>query len=131
MKLDILREGKTLSLPVVIEKLARRAPGAGGSGRSPAAAPPRSASSSRIWTTSCASSSACATSKGVVVEDVEPGGPAADAGVRPGDLLVEVDRKPVADAAEAESRLAAAGESVLLLVRRGDGTIYLVLNKKS
>ena len=67
----------------------------------------------------------------MVVEDVEPGSPAADAGVRPGDLLVEVDRKPVADAAEAESRLAAAGESVLLLVRRGDGTIYLVLNKKS
>ena len=64
-----------------------------------------------------------------MVADVEPGSPART-GVRPGDLLVEVDRKPVADAAEAESRISAAGESVLLLVRRGDGTIYLVVNKK-
>src|SRR5262249_56902476 len=60
----------------------------------------------------------------------ERGSPAGYAGVRPGDLLVEINRKPVASAADAERLLAASGESVLLLVRRGDGTIYLVVNKK-
>ena len=38
-----------------------------------------------------------AATSGVVVVDVQSGGRAADAGLRPGDVIVEVDRKPVND----------------------------------
>jgi serine protease Do len=38
--------------------------------------------------------------KGVVVAAVEPGGPAADAGLQPGDVIVEYDGKPVANTTE-------------------------------
>ena len=37
--------------------------------------------------------------KGVVVTQVEPGGPAGEAGLRRGDVILEVNRKPVKDAA--------------------------------
>ena len=32
---------------------------------------------------------------GAVIENVRPGSPADDAGLAPGDVIVEVDRKPV------------------------------------
>ena len=61
VKLDVLREGKSLSLPVVIEKLAGAPEAQARRGRARRAARPRSDCSWRISTTSCASSSACAT----------------------------------------------------------------------
>ena len=129
VKLDVLREGKQLSLPVVIEKLAGAPQAQAGPGEVPSGAAALGMQLANL-DDELRQQFGLRDAKGAVVADVEPGSPAADAGVRPGDLLVEVDRKPVADAAEAESRIAAAGESVLLLVRRGDGTIYLVVNKK-
>ena len=68
--------------------------------------------------------------KGVVIAGVEPGSPAADAGLRPGDLVLEVDRKPVENAAGLEKQLAAGGDSILFLVRRGDGTLFIAVNRK-
>ncbi len=42
---------------------------------------------------------------GAAVTDVAPNGPAARAGIKPGDVIVEVDRKPVASAEDAVSSL--------------------------
>ncbi len=66
---------------------------------------------------------------GVVVVAVEPGGPAARAGVQPGDIIVQVDREPVEDVGDFRAKLEAAGESALLLVRRGDATIFVPLKR--
>ncbi|HXJ36320.1 MAG TPA: DegQ family serine endoprotease [Candidatus Eisenbacteria bacterium] len=67
--------------------------------------------------------------KGVVVTQVEPGGPAAEAGLRRGDVILEVNRKPVKNAAAFQKsiREAGKGKSLLFLVRRGDNTIFLAL----
>jgi serine protease Do len=56
--------------------------------------------------------------KGAVVEDVRQGSPAEDAAIQPGDVIVEVNRKPVASASEAVSQIHAVpdGKDVLLLV---------------
>jgi serine protease Do len=56
--------------------------------------------------------------KGAVVGEVRPGSPAEDAGLQPGDVIQEVNRKPVASASEAVSQIHAApeGRDVLLLV---------------
>jgi len=69
------------------------------------------------------------TMKGVVVTQVDPDGPAADAGLRRGDVILEVNRKPVKDADAYRKAVEAAGKgkSVLFLVRRGENTIFLAV----
>jgi serine protease Do len=66
---------------------------------------------------------------GVLVSGVEPGSPAADAGLRRGDVILEVNRKPVGNVEAYSSQLGEAktGKSVLLLVRRGENTVFLAL----
>jgi serine protease Do len=68
---------------------------------------------------------------GVVVSAVTPDGPAADAGLRVGDILLEVDRERVADASDLERRLDEAGSRALLLVRRGGATLFVAVNRSS
>jgi serine protease Do len=69
--------------------------------------------------------------RGVVVSAVTPGSPADEAQLRRGDLILEVDRKPVRDAAEFRSAVKASGQgtSLLLLVKRADSTIFLALKR--
>ncbi len=60
--------------------------------------------------------------KGLTVAEVEPGSPAADAGLKPGDVIVEANQTPVnavADFAAVLKGEAKAKGVVLLLVRRG------------
>jgi serine protease Do len=66
---------------------------------------------------------------GAVVTSVEPGSPAQEAGLRRGDLIVEVDRSEVKDTGDLQQRLGAAGTRALLLVRRGDATIFVPLKR--
>jgi serine protease Do len=66
--------------------------------------------------------------RGVVVTEVDPGSGAADAGLRRGDLIEEVDRQPVANPGEYEDVLQKAGKkSVLLRVRRAEGARFVVV----
>jgi serine protease Do len=67
--------------------------------------------------------------KGVVVAGVEPGSTADDAGLRRGDVILEVNREAVKDTSAYRKALKAAGKgkNVLFLVRRGDNSIFLAL----
>ena len=64
-----------------------------------------------------------------MVAGVEPGSAAEEAGLRRGDVILEVNRKPVeSEAAYKKSvKKIEKGKSVLLLVRRGDNTIFMAL----
>jgi serine protease Do len=68
-------------------------------------------------------------SEGVVVTAVEPGSAADEAGIRRGDIILEVDRKTVRNLDEYKKAIAGAGKGrgVLFLVRRGDNTLFLAL----
>ncbi|MBM4396379.1 MAG: DegQ family serine endoprotease [Deltaproteobacteria bacterium] len=68
---------------------------------------------------------------GVLVQDVEADGPAGGSGIRPGDVIMEVNRQPVSSPAEYVTAvgLVKAGESVLLLVLRRDNYFYSVVRK--
>jgi len=62
---------------------------------------------------------------GVLVAQVAPGSPAEDAGLRRGDLIEEVDHKPVTSASELASAIKKSGKKdLLLLVRRGSTTFF-------
>ena len=65
----------------------------------------------------------------MVVSAVAPGSSADDAGLRRGDVILEVNREPVKDLGDYRKAIKGAqkGKSVLLLVRRGDNTIFLAL----
>ena len=66
---------------------------------------------------------------GAVVTELTPAGPAARAGLTAGDVIVQVDRKPVENAADLEAKLEAAGKSTLLLVRRGDSALFVAVKR--
>jgi serine protease Do len=68
-------------------------------------------------------------SEGVVVTAVEPGSAADEAGIRRGDIILEVDRKTVRNLDEYKKAIAGTrkGRGVLFLVRRGDNTLFLAL----
>jgi serine protease Do len=62
-----------------------------------------------------------ATTKGVVVTNVDPASPAAAAGLHEGDVIQEVNRKPVTNAQEfAQALRKSDGESLLLVNRQGN-----------
>jgi serine protease Do len=72
--------------------------------------------------------------QGLLVTDVASGGPADRAGLRRGDVILEVDRQPVQDAPALQKALAAVprGRSVLIRVHRPGSdarTQYLVLER--
>jgi S1-C subfamily serine protease len=62
--------------------------------------------------------------QGVVIEYVEPLTAAADAGLKRGDVLAEIDGKPIMDIKDIHNTLTnhKVGESVTLKAVRGDGT---------
>lgn len=66
---------------------------------------------------------------GVVVSNVEPNSAAADAGLRRGDLIQEINRQPITTMADYNKVMSEINEKdgFLLLARRGENTSYLVI----
>jgi serine protease Do len=66
--------------------------------------------------------------EGVVVRQVQPGSPAARAGIRPGDIIEEVNRQPVNSQSELRNALEASGDrpSLLLINRQGQSLFFTI-----
>ncbi len=71
--------------------------------------------------------------KGAAIANVRPGSPADDAGLQPGDVVVEVNRKPVTSAEQFVSAVHAtpAGKDILLLVWSKGNDSYRVVHPDS
>jgi serine protease Do len=69
---------------------------------------------------------------GVVVIHVEPGSPAAEAGIHRGDVILEVERKAVKDVDDFSQKITKAGdqESILMLIQRGQNSLYASVTPK-
>jgi serine protease Do len=67
--------------------------------------------------------------KGVVVVQVEPGSPAADAGIRAGDLILEVNDAVVGTVKEYREAVAKVKKEAVarMLIKRGGNTLYLTV----
>jgi len=67
--------------------------------------------------------------RGALVRGVKDSSPAANAGIQPGDVIVEADHHPVKSADELKGLLEkhATGTPVLLLVHRNGGSLYVAM----
>jgi serine protease Do len=66
--------------------------------------------------------------KGVVVSQVPDGSPASDAGLQRGDVIQQVNRKPVNSVDDYQRLIREAGkQSLVLLVNRGGSTTFIVV----
>jgi len=67
--------------------------------------------------------------RGVIIAGVVPGGPADQAGLRPGDVLLSIEGRPILDARETMSDIAAVepGDSLPLTVVRGGEELELTV----
>ncbi|MDE3153810.1 MAG: Do family serine endopeptidase [Acidobacteriota bacterium] len=68
---------------------------------------------------------------GALVQSVQQGSPADDAGLQPGDVILQVNRKPVHSASQAADLLRAVGQgsSAFLLVSRNGTEIFVSMQR--
>ncbi|MBI5418692.1 MAG: DegQ family serine endoprotease [Deltaproteobacteria bacterium] len=126
--LKVVREGKELSVPVTIAEMEGEAPKRAG-------APDLTKGlglAVQDITPEVARHFDIENSKGVLVTSVESGSPADEAGFQEGDVIRQINRQPVASTAEFGKVLKKfKGEkTVLFLVERGDGRIFLAVKNK-
>ena len=115
--LDILRDGKPKTVSVVIGK-DTSATAAGGASVHPklvgATFAPADESNSQSGL------------RGVAVSKIDPRSPAARTGLRPGDVIIGVNRQPV-NSMEDFNRLTAGKAELLLHLRRGEGALFVLV----
>jgi serine protease Do len=66
---------------------------------------------------------------GLLVAEVKPGGAAESAGIVPGDIIQQIDSKPVASTTDFANAITphAKGTVLRFLLRRGQTSIYVAL----
>ena len=128
-RISILRNGQTLEVPVTIGTLTEEALAA--SGTRPGQAQDAEALGLKVQTLTpqLAEQFDVTVGEGVVVTTVKPGSVAAQAGIEPGTLILQVNQQPVKDAASFKLAIEKSPDKrALLLLRKGSRQQFLVLN---
>jgi serine protease Do len=124
VQVKVLREGKELTLPITVGEFKENEVVAsaetGELGLTVEKVTPEVAEKLRLER-----------AEGLVVTGVKPGSAADDAGLQRGDVIAEINRHPVRTMADfrRETAKAGKGQSVLFLVRRGQGSLFLALKR--
>jgi serine protease Do len=128
IKLDVMRDGKNTTVPITLEAMGSRDKV---SSDQPSSEKPR-------WGLALQDLSpdlrqqlqAPAEVHGAVVANVEPGSSAEIAGLQRGDVILEVNRKPVHSAQDVQQALSSVpkGQDALVLVWSNGGNTYRVLH---
>jgi serine protease Do len=127
--LKVVREGETKTITAEIAELKDRDTGT----ETAQAPPPLGLRVDKISPQIAERLGIAPDTKGVVVTNVDPGSPADDAEIRAGDVIREVDRKPVTSPDAFDKAVAArkAGKPLLLLIQRGDATLFITIAPES
>ncbi len=129
IKLGVLRDGKQVSIPVVIGEYHKNAEVADNGGGSSTHGARLGLAVTDLSPDVRGQLNLPDQVHGVAVEDVKPGSPADEAGIAPGDVILQLDRKPVESAQQFASAVHTmpANQDVLLLVWSHGGATYRVL----
>jgi serine protease Do len=129
---DILRGGKKLTIPVKLGTLQDEEPQEKASSLRPSDVEETLGLQVQAITPDVARTLRLENTSGVVVSQIAPDGPAAEAGVRRGDIIREINRRSVTDMdayQEATAQLDPESPVLLLVERRGSG-IYVALKPR-
>src|SRR5882724_9514055 len=128
--LGVLRDGKSMSVPVTLAGLSNRADDTGGkSGEKHGKA--RWGVGLQELTSELRDQLRLPSDiKGVVVNEVQPGSPADNAGISRGDVIVEVDRHQVQNVADVQREMGSVtqGKDAMLLIWSRGGSTFRVLH---
>ncbi|MGQ0501393.1 MAG: DegQ family serine endoprotease [Panacagrimonas sp.] len=116
--LKVMREGKTRNITVVVGKDSD--PAASGEGLHPSLA-------GALFVPLDEARAKAADTKGILVQKVAPGSPAARAGLRPDDIIIAVNRERVETMAMFQKMAGVPGGQLLMHVQRGNGALFLVV----
>ena len=126
-ELTIVRDGRERQLTATLEELPMLTAEAGDGSNAPSGG---AGLSVQPLTPQLARQLGVEATEGLVVMNVDPAGPAADAGFVKGDVIREVDGREVETPSELRNALDRAGERpALVLVQRGETTLYLPLGR--
>jgi serine protease Do len=127
VKLDLLRNGQSTIVTLILgEKPAQQQANAGSGSSNPTAEEPHLG-----LTLAPAAEVAGSGDKGLVVVDVDTNGPAADKGLKTGDVILEVGGEAVTDVSQVRKALvdarAQGKHDVLMRVKAADSTRYVAV----
>jgi serine protease Do len=124
---EVMRENQRMNLQVRTEELKEEAEAAPSQ-----EAPPKLGIQVQEITPEMAKNYGLSRTSGVIIVQVAPGSPAEEAGLAPGDIIIEIDKKPVKDVRTLNRLLAGVkkGHTILFLIDRGGATIFITLNLK-
>ncbi len=125
--LKIFRNGKTETLQVTVAEMQEKAEVA----EAPSGKKPLGLTVQNI-TPEIAQGLGLKESTGVVVTAVDPGSPAAEAAIRRGDVIMEVNRQAVENTQTFNQLIESSKsqESILFLIRRGEASLFVAVSPK-
>jgi serine protease Do len=126
VSLQILRNKETMTLPVTIAKMQEEEAVAATSEKGDLGL------TVEQITPEVAQNLGLDRTQGVVIRAVAPDSLAEEAGLQPGDIIREIDRKPIRDLSDYKKIMASAVQqkSVLFLIQRQDNTMFLALRNE-
>ena len=126
VRLSVIRDGKPVTLDARIEALDAKDSARAEGGEK---AKPALGLAVQPLTPALAQQLGVRATQGLVVQNVREGSPAADAGFERGDVIVEVDKKPVTSVAELRESVSkrAKGKPMLFRVQRQDASLFLTV----
>jgi serine protease Do len=128
--LQVMRDGKNVEVPVTLEAMGSRDRSAKETSDAGHGKPRWGVGLSDITPEMREQLQAPSDLHGAVIQQVQPGSPADNAGLQSGDVIVEVDRKPVQSAADVQKALSSVpkGQDALVLVWSNGGNSFRVLH---
>jgi serine protease Do len=130
IKLHVLRDGKSVDIPVTLEAMGTRDKDANESGEGEHGKMRWGIGIGDMTPDLREQLQAPRDIHGAVIERVQPGSPADNAGLQRGDVIVQVNRHDVQSASEVQQALAGVpkGQDALLLVWSNGGNTFRVLH---
>jgi serine protease Do len=131
--LEVTRDGKNINVPVTLEEMSSRDGKDKLASNSDNGKPRWGVGISDLTPDVREQLQAPKDLQGAVIQRIQPGSPAEEAGLQPGEVIVSVNRRPTQSASDVQKALANVpkGQDAMVLVWGNGGSTFRVLNASS